>query len=178
MLAEHPAKGAEMLRAAGVEDEVWLSAVLQSHEKADGSGYPNRSTDPSDVARLLRATDVFMAKISPRAVRAPMAIQQAARQLFQEDQGSPVAAAIVKEVGIYPPGELVQLKSGEQAVVVRRTGNASTPLAASITDRSGMPVVNTVVRDTSKPEFAIVSTVPDKGLVARMLPERLYGLPE
>lgn len=178
MLAEHPAKGAEMLRAAGVDDELWLTAVLQSHERVDGSGYPNKITDPIDVARLLRAVDVFMAKISPRAVRAPMAIQQAARHLFQEEKGSPVAAAIVKEVGIFPPGELVKLKSGEHAVVVRRTANASTPMVASITDRSGMPVVNTVMRDTAKPEFAVVSTVPDKGLVLRMPPERLYGLPE
>ena len=33
-------------------------------------------------------------------------------------------------------------------------------------------------RDTSKPEFAILSAVTDKGLVQRMVPERLYGLPE
>jgi hypothetical protein len=101
----------------------------------------------------------------------------AARQMFQEDQG-PISATIVKEVGLYPPGELVKLKSGEHAVVVRRTGGASMPMAASITDRSGMPVVSTVVRDTSKPEFAIVSTIADKGLLLRMQPERLYGLAE
>ena len=178
LLAEHPAKGAEMLRAAGVDDELWLTAVLQSHEKPDGSGYPNHITDPIDVARVLRHVDVFMAKISPRTARLPSTTQTAARQLFQEDKGGPVSAAIVKEVGIYPPGELVRLKSGEQAVVVRRTGNASTPMVASITDRSGMPVVSSIVRDTSKPEFAIVSTDTDKGLVQRMPPERLYGLPE
>jgi HD-GYP domain-containing protein (c-di-GMP phosphodiesterase class II) len=178
MLAEHPAKGEQMLRAAGVEDELWLKAVLQSHERLDGSGYPHHITDPIDVAQVLRHVDVFMAKISPRAARVPMLTQLAARQLFQEDKGGPVSAAIVKEVGIYPPGELVQLKSGEQAVVVRRTANASMPMAASITDRTGMPLVNTVVRDTSRPEFAILSAVADKGLVQRMVPERLYGLAE
>ena len=62
--------------------------------------------------------------------------------------------------------------------MVRRTANASMPMAASNTDRSGMPAVNTVVRDTSKPEFAILSAVMDKGLVQRMVPERLYGLAE
>jgi HD-GYP domain-containing protein (c-di-GMP phosphodiesterase class II) len=178
LLAAHPAKGEQMLRAAGVDDELWLKAVLQSHERLDGSGYPNRIADPIDVAQVLRHVDVFMAKISPRTARVPMLTQIAARQLFQEDKGGPVSAAIVKEVGIYPPGELVKLKSGEQAVVVRRTANASMPMAASITDRSGMPVVNTVVRDTSRPEFAILSPVTDKGLVQRMVPERLYGLAE
>ncbi|HUG23833.1 HD-GYP domain-containing protein [Piscinibacter sp.] len=178
MLAAHPARSAEMLRAAGVTDELWLQTVEQHHEKPDGSGYPARLQEVVEPACLLRHVDVFMAKISPRAMRVPLTTQTAARQLFQEDRGGPIAAAIVKEVGIFPPGELVQLKSGEHAVVVRRTGSASTPMVASITDRGGMPVVNTVVRDTSKPEFAIAATVADKGLVLRMPPERLYGLPE
>jgi HD-GYP domain-containing protein (c-di-GMP phosphodiesterase class II) len=176
--AEHPAHSAQMLRDAGVDDEDWLAAVLQSHERQDGSGYPQGITDPGDMARVLGHVDVFMAKISPRAVGTPLSTQMAARQLFQEDGGGPISAAIVKEVGIYPPGEFVKLKSGEHAVVVRRTANASAPLVAGITDRRGMPVVDTTVRDTSKPEFAIVSMVADKGSVLRMLPERLYGLVE
>jgi HD-GYP domain-containing protein (c-di-GMP phosphodiesterase class II) len=177
-LAEHPAKGEQMLRTAGVDDELWLTAVLQSHEKPDGSGYPNHITDSIDVARVLRQVDVFMAKISPRATRAPMMTQLAARQLFQDDQGGPVSAAIIKEVGIYPPGEFVKLKSGEHAVVVRRADNASMPTVAAITDRKGMPMVNTIMRDTSKPEFGIASPLPAKELVLRMPPERLYGLQE
>lgn len=178
-LAEHPERGAAMLRAAGVDDEAWLTAVLQSHERRDGSGYPHRITEPTEMAQLLRHVDVFLAKISPRALRAPMLTQLAARQLFQEDQGGPIAAAIVKEVGLYPPGEFVKLKSGEHAVVVRRAANASMPTVASITDRSGMPVIATVMRDTSKPEFAIVGPIADKSqVVLRMPPERLYGLPE
>ena len=176
-LGQHPAKGADMLRAAGVDDEAWLSAVHQHHERPDGSGYPDHITEPTEIALLLRHVDVFMAKISPRATRVPLTTQMAARQMFQEDP-SALSAAIVKEVGIFPPGELVQLKSGEQAVVVRRTANANMPMVASITDRSGMPIVSTTVRDTSRPEFAIASTVVDKGLVLRMPPERLYGLPE
>jgi len=178
LLMIHPARSAEMLRSAGVVDEAWLAAVLQHHEKRDGSGYPNKTADPSDVAQLLHYVDVYMAKISPRTGRVPLTTQMAARQLFQEDQG-PIAAGIVKEVGIFPPGELVKLKSGEHAVVVRRTGHANMPTVASITDRSGMPVVNTVMRDTSRPEFAIQSTISEKGsVVLRMPPERLYGLPE
>ncbi|HEY2928164.1 HD-GYP domain-containing protein [Piscinibacter sp.] len=178
ILAEHPSKGAEMLRAAGVDDEAWLQAVAQHHERPDGSGYPAHISDPSDLAQALRHVDVFMAKISPRAIRTPLSIQAAARELFAQDRGGQMAAAIIKEFGIYPPGDFVKLKSGEQAVVVRRGASASTPLAASITDRSGMPVVSSIVRDTAKPEFAVVSVISDKSLVLRMPPERLYGLPE
>src|SRR5438046_3398422 len=178
ILAEHPTKGAEMLRAAGVTDEAWLQAVAQHHERTDGSGYPAKISEPSELAQALRHVDVFMAKISPRTIRPTVPVQQAARELFQQDKGGQMAAAIIKEFGIYPPGDFVKLKSGEQAVVVRRGASATTPLAASITDRKGMPVVTSTVRDTAKPEFAVVAPISDKGLVLRVPPERLYGLPE
>jgi HD-GYP domain-containing protein (c-di-GMP phosphodiesterase class II) len=178
LIRPHPTQGAQMLRDAGIDDPLWLETVEQHHERPDGSGYPNGLRDVAEMATVLRHIDVFMAKMAPRAMRAPLPTQLAARQLFQEDGGGPVSSAIIKEFGIYPPGDFVQLKSGEMAVVVRRAANARTPLAAAITDRHGMPMINTVVRDTAKPEFAITSVVADKSLVLRVPPERLYGLPE
>ena len=84
--------------------------------------------------------------------------------------------ALIKEFGIYPPGDLVQIKSGELAVVVRRGENASTPTVACITDRFGTLVVTSVRRDTAEPEFAIVSAQSDEVLAVRVPPERVYGL--
>ena len=119
-----------------------------------------------------------MAKISPRTDRPPMPIQEAERQLFAETGGSAIAAAVIKEFGIYPPGDFVQLKSGELAVVVRRGAAVNTPTAAAITDRKGMPIVGTTMRDTARPEFAVAGASPDQKLVLRVPPERLFGLPE
>lgn len=178
LLHEHPLKSAEMLRAAGVDDAACLAAVEQHHERSDGSGYPHGLTELDEMAVALRQADVFMAKISPRALRAALPTQQAARELFADAKGSPVASALIKEFGIYPPGDFVKLKSGECAVVVRRGADARTPLAASITNRDGMPTVNTVQRDTARPEFGITGAMNDKTLVLRVPPERLYGLPE
>jgi HD-GYP domain-containing protein (c-di-GMP phosphodiesterase class II) len=177
-LASHPTKSVEMLKAGGVEDEDWINAVLHHHEKVDGSGYPNKVKDPGEIALMLHAVDVYMAKISPRTGRTPLTTQMAARQLFQEDQG-PVAAGIVKEVGLFPPGQFVKLKSGEHAVVIRRAAHANQPLVACITDRSGMPIVVPVTKDTAKPDHAIAAAVGDNaGIVLRFPPERLYGMPE
>lgn len=178
LLREHPFKSAAMLRAAGVADEAWLRAVEQHHERCDGSGYPQGLTELDEMSTALRHADIFMAKITPRALRPALPTQQAARELFAESKGGPLAAALIKELGIYPPGDFVKLKSGECAVVVRRGADARTPLAASITTRDGMPMVSTVQRDTARPEFAVVSAMNDKSLVLRVPPERLYGLPE
>ena len=178
MIRAHPAQGAAILEAAGITDAQWLEAVARHHERADGSGYPAGAREAGELPTVLRCIDVFLAKMAPRALRAPLTTQLAARQLYQDSGGAPASAAIIKEFGIYPPGEFVQLKSGELAVVVRRSADARSPLAASITDRHGMPNVNTVVRDTAKPEFAITALASEKNLVLRVPPERLFGLPE
>ena len=174
----HPAHAVELLTAAGVSDALWLETVAQHHERPDGSGYPAGLLEVGELASALRHIDVFMAKLAPRALRKPIGAQMAARQMFQEAGGGAVPAAVIKEFGIYPPGEYVQLKSGEFGVVVRRGANAGTPQVACITDRQGAPSVSTRVRDTALAEFAIAALPVDKTLVYRVPPERLYGLPE
>ena len=174
----HPQAAMDRLQAAGVQDADWLQAVLQHHEHPGGGGYPGGGADMGEMAQVLRMADVFMAKISPRTERPAMPILDAARQMFAEAQGSPLAAAIIKEYGIYPPGNFVLLASGEQAVVIRRGATAHAPVAAAITDKHGIPVVRTAKRNTAEPAYAIKSLVPESKLLLRVPPERLYGLAE
>jgi HD-GYP domain-containing protein (c-di-GMP phosphodiesterase class II) len=175
LIRRHPQEAADWLAQAGVSDEDWLTAVAQHHERPDGSGYPHGLTEVADIAVALRVSDVFMAKISPRKLRPALPIQEAAKQLYREDHGGPVSSALIKEFGIYPPGDVVKLASGETGVVMRRTSQVKCPMVAAITDRAGHPTVHTAQRDTSQPEYAIVANVADKSLVARMPPERVYG---
>ena len=177
-IARHPPQAVERLRAAGVGDAAWLDTVLEHHEREGGGGYPRGIAQPRESASALRMADVFMAKISPRAERPALPIQEAARQMYAEARGSPAAAAIIKEYGIYPPGNFVQLASGELAIVIRRGATAHTPLAAAITDRAGMPTVHTARRDTAQPAYAIRAPAADSALALRVVPERLYGLAE
>ena len=174
----HPEAAVAQLRAAGVDDDEWLQGVLEHHERPGGGGYPADLTAISEFASVLRLVDVFMAKISPRTERPAMPILDAARQMFAESQGSPLAAAIIKEYGIYPPGNFVLLASGEVAVVIRRGATAHTPLAAAVTDPQGIPVLNTPKRNTAEAAYAIKSLVPENKMLLRVPPERLYGLVE
>jgi hypothetical protein len=116
-----------------------------------------------------------MAKISPRTLRASLSPTEAVRELYREDKGGPISTAIIKEIGIYPPGDFVKLASGELGIVVQRTGNARAPIVASITDTAGHPVARTLRHDTGQPGFAIVANVTDKAMLMRLPPERLYG---
>jgi HD-GYP domain-containing protein (c-di-GMP phosphodiesterase class II) len=172
----HPQEAVDKLQAAGITDPEWLQAVLEHHEHPDGSGYPAQLTVQCDMAQVLHMADVFMAKISPRTERPALPILDAARQMFADANGSPLAAAIIKEYGIYPPGNIVELASGEIAVVIRRGATAHTPTAAAVTDHRGIPVVRTTRRNTAEAAYAIKSSIPPSKMMMRVPPERLYGL--
>lgn len=171
----HPEKTVALLTKLGIEDPDWLTAIAQHHEHLDGHGYPTGCTVISDMGIALRVTDVFMAKISPRVLRDALSPQEAIRQLYREDKGGPISTAIVKEFGIFPPGDFVKLASGELGIVVQRTANAKAPIVAAITDTLGRPVATSLRRDSGQAEFAIVGNAVDKVLLKRLPPERLYG---
>lgn len=172
----HPNTSVALLRAAGIDDEDWLAAVADHHEHVGGGGYPQGHASAGAAAQVLRAADVYMAKISPRAKRPPMAPQMATRQWFQQHPGDALAMAMVKSVGVHPPGSLVQLKSGEVAVSIRRPATGTHPLVATLSDRNGRPNGETHRRDTAQPEFAIQGPLQDSTAFPRVVPERVYGL--
>jgi hypothetical protein len=175
-LREHPTKSASLLRAAGVVDEAWLEAVEQHHEQPGGGGYPAGLESPSDTARLLRAADVYTAKISPRAIRAPLASQVAARNLFQEEKGSPLASALIKAVGVYPPGDIVKLANGEVAIVTHRARAGKAAQASVLLGVHGKPLGGPTPRDTADKACAIAGIYAERAALNRVLPEQVYGL--
>jgi HD-GYP domain-containing protein (c-di-GMP phosphodiesterase class II) len=172
----HPQASAALLRAAGITEEAWLTTVEHHHERLGGGGYPHGLAIVSESAQLLRAIDVFMAKVSPRAKRPAMVPQAAVRQLFQQAPGDPLVLAVVKTLGVHPPGSLLQLRSGEVAVAIRRPAQGTHPLVATLSDRSAKPTAETHRRDTAQPEFAVVGPLADSKGFSRVLPERVYGV--
>jgi hypothetical protein len=170
----HPAKSAELLMAAGVTDTLWLDAVEQHHELTDGSGYPNKRSDVAELAQALHYVDVFTAKLSARSSRLALAPNVAAREIFTGSAGHPLAAALVKEFGIYPPGCFVRLASGEVAIVIHRGESVSTPVVACLTNGNGQPMMRSVRRETTDKANAIVALVADADVMVRVPWETLY----
>ena len=122
----------------------------------------------------MRFIDSFTAKHSPRATRAPLPAQQAARDLFVQSSGDPLASLLIKELGIFPPGCYVQLASGEIAVVTHRSESAKAPLVAALTNRHGDALGQPIPRDTSRPGQGIVGTAPAKAVKLQVSAEDLY----
>lgn len=164
-IREHPVVGANTLRSFGVPDTAWLSTVAQHHELLDGSGYPGGLTGEqvSEFAQVVGLADRYCAMVSERAYRPGTAPNAALREIFltQGKGVDPVLAAqMVKELGIYPPGALVQLANGESAVVVKRTLNSSQPIVRAVLSGAGLRLPAAPKRRTSHPSFAIAQALP------------------
>jgi hypothetical protein len=172
----HPAASAAMLRARGLRDEGWLTTVEQHHEDPGGKGYPAAMQTPTEDAQMLRFADQFIAKHAWRADRGVVPAQQVARELYTQSQGHPLAALLIKEFGIFPPGCFVRLASGEAAVVVRRGAGANTPVVAALISSNGNTLPQPLTRDSAATEYFIVNTLDERTVLAHVSLDTLYAL--
>jgi hypothetical protein len=174
-LQTHPMRSVRMLEMAGVSDALWLKAVLQHHENEDGSGYPSGSSDVGELASLVRRSDIYTSKLSSRSTRDAISADLAGRQMFMQDPGHPMTAALVKEFGIYPPGCHVRLASGELAVVVARGPSITAPIVACLSNAQGKPLAAPLRRETTDRAYAVTAVVGQSGVNANLPLDRLMA---
>ncbi len=132
LIKTHTQRGQKLLQAGGTAGVAVLDMALHHHERADGSGYPDRLSGDkiSLFARMGAVCDVYDAVTSRRPYRAPWDPADAMRQMAQAKGqfDNTMFQAFVKAVGIYPTGALVRLASEHLAVVVGQgAGSLLTP---------------------------------------------------
>ncbi len=165
---QHPADGVNALRVLGVNNDTWLDAVRHHHERIDGSGYPDRlAGDALRIpTRILAVADMYSAMVRDRPYRKAMVSRAAMRQLMQEQGGridERFIKLMIREVGVFPPGAIVKLSSGEVAVVWKRQNNATCPIVQAFIRPDGMPMLTPRKRDTAVDTYAIEGMVPFAG---------------
>lgn len=172
----HAERSAAMLAALGVGQHDWLEVVRNHHQHLPG---PLSTRTPAGrMARLLQRADMFSAKMSPRASRHPMAPAAAMQASYYDEERKvdEAGAALIKALGVYPPGTFVKLATEEIAVVVRRGSNTTMPKAAVLLNRTGMPTVEHTIRDTSLRDYKVVSSVAFRDVRVRLHLERMLPL--
>ena len=172
----HAMRSAEMLAEMGVDDPVWLEAVVGHHTQMPG---PLQSRTPAQqIARLIQRADMFAARLAPRDSRAPISPAAAMQACYFDEnrQVDEAGAALIKAIGIYQPGTFVRLATDEIAVVIKRGQNTSTPRVAVLVSRSGMPTLEPMVRETSTREYRIVASVPHREMRVQINLEKLLPL--
>ena len=172
----HAERSVAILQEMGVSNPLWLEAVRAHHHRAPGK--LSEKTLAQQMARLIQRADIFGARIAPRVNRPPMSVTSAMQASYYDETRSmdEAGAALVKALGIYPPGAWVRLASDEVGVVVRRGLSAATPRVAVVLSRSGLPTGEPIPRDTAQPAWKIVSAVAQKEVRVRLPLEKLLAL--
>ncbi|MBX3600876.1 MAG: hypothetical protein KF863_09630 [Rubrivivax sp.] len=174
----HAEAGARQLAEAGLKDALTCAVVRLHHDASEARHALAELAPERQLARLLRRVDIFCAKMSRRRAREPMSPVQAAREACLGAGGVPdeIGGALLKAVGLYPPGSFVELASGEVGIVVARGRRANLPYVASLVSPSGTPLGEPALRDTIEQRFAVRSAVPPDKVKVRPPHERLLAM--
>lgn len=120
LMKMHPVYGYELLRTdSGVPPET-VKAVLQHHEKSDGTGYPYglKEREISKYAKIIAIADVYDAITSERAYHKGIGPADALKMLFAwsgKHFNEVLVKFFISLIGIYPAGTAVMLDTGEIA---------------------------------------------------------------
>ena len=155
----HGDRAARFLSRLGVRQSLWLDAVRLHHDAPDGA---IAGREPAhQLARLLARIDVFAARLSPRRTRLAQSSAHAARAVYLDESQQPdeAGAALVRTVGLYPPGSLVRMASGEVGMVYRRGERTIAPHVAALTDAQGQALPRPQPRDPNAAENAVIESL-------------------
>jgi hypothetical protein len=135
----HTLKGGMMLGSLGVSDGLWIDVVTRHHDERTDQGELLAVEPEVRLARILRVVDRYAAMISPRKSRAGRTTTDSVRTIITNspEQNDEVGRALVRAVGLCPPGTYVRLDSGEIAVVMRRSSKANHPHVAIVISDMG-----------------------------------------
>jgi HD-GYP domain-containing protein (c-di-GMP phosphodiesterase class II) len=123
VVRSHVAHGLEILARSTITDADVVDIVRTHHERHDGSGYPAglRAQAIPVAGRMLGIIDAYHAMISPHGYRPALSRHDALRRiyagrdtLFQPEMVEQFQVCL----GVYPTGTLVELGTGEVAIVM------------------------------------------------------------
>ncbi len=100
-----------------------IDVAYAHHERLDGTGYP-RKLEAHKIpyyAQIVSVVDIYDAITSARCYKPGMAPHRA-MEILNQIKGTHIKEDLIHEfrnwMGVYPPGSLVELNTGEVAVVV------------------------------------------------------------
>jgi len=166
----HAVKGALMLANLGVVNSQWLDIVSAHHDDALDKIDLRTAPPTTRLTRILKVVDRYAAMISPRGSRAGRSATESARSVIANASAKTdeIGHALVRAVGLCPPGTYVRLDTDETAVVLRRSGLHNQPYVAIIARPNGELVPSPRLHATADSKPQIRSALPASAIRARL----------
>jgi HD-GYP domain-containing protein (c-di-GMP phosphodiesterase class II) len=130
---DHCRAGVEIARESGAFSDVVLSVIRDHHEHLDGSGFPAQAKAdaigmPARIVAVVNRYDRLCGPESP--TRKGMRPADALKKMWREERArldERVIAALVRVLGVYPPGTLVELSDGRCGLAVNPSSRPLLP---------------------------------------------------
>lgn len=161
----HPERGFDILRRQKALSLVASHVALAHHEKMDGSGYPRGLPGDQipDYSRVVAIADIYDAITSDRPYREAMLPHEAydiLMSLSANHLDPVILAEFFQRISIYPIGSVVELASGEYALVTAvYSGVPWRPVVKIFTDSSGILIEKPWELDLTKNLTAVLKRV-------------------
>ena len=175
-LKRHVLYSMEILsQTANVNPDV-VEGVAQHHERMDGSGYPHglAGKNITVYGKMSAIADTYAAITKKRPYAEPASPHEALQMLsswsgtqFQAD----MVEQFIQSIGVFPVGSLVELSTGEVAVVITHNKQKRLrPKVLVVTDPDKTPRKYPSVKD-------LIYDVSDKPInIRRGLPSNSFGI--
>ncbi len=179
LIKRHVHIGAELVSDMEGSNKEIITLVMHHHERHDGKGYPcgisgNRISINGRIASLV---DCYDAITSDRPYRAALASYEAIQQIYScrnKDFQAEMVEQFIQCIGLYPPGTVVELNTGEVAIVIAQNRtNRLHPRVMLILDKDKKPYDrNAILNLADKPRSKFGIFVEIK----KPLPPKAYGI--
>lgn len=146
LLKKHPQIGHSLLAGPKTIAAEVGDAILQHHERWDGSGYPygHKGEEIPLYARIIAIADAYYDLVSKRQGRAPLMPHETVEYImaYSGEWFDPEMVAIFsRQVPLYPTGITIKLNTGEMAIVTNaNVGHIGRPVARICRDSRGVVV--------------------------------------
>jgi HD-GYP domain-containing protein (c-di-GMP phosphodiesterase class II) len=127
LLLQHVEFGMQTLQQKEMLPTLIAQGIMEHHERMDGSGYPKGISGEqiSIYGRMAAIADTFAAMTSARNYDITHSAFDAMKELFREAGTrlhAPMVEQFVQAISIFPVGSLIELSTGEAAIVLEHNG--------------------------------------------------------
>ena len=123
LLKQHPRYGVDLLELTKNCPPEAKSVVLYHHERMDGSGYPDGLTGAqidklSQMVAVVDEYDELCHPRGPESAKVPYAVLSHMFKSLTKKLNKDYIGLLIKQLGVYPPGSVVQLSNGQIGLVM------------------------------------------------------------